>query len=54
MTDSAVAYARDEAQLLARGDAMRRLVADTEEATARVHALAARIDALVARLPGRG
>ena len=42
MTESVVSYARDEAELLARGDAMRRLAEGVENATARVDALEAR------------
>lgn len=53
MTESVVSYARDEAELLARGDAMRRLADDVENATARVDALEARLAALAARLQPR-
>lgn len=53
MTESVVSYARDEAELLARGDAMRRFAEGIEHATARVDALEARIDALAARVTTR-
>ncbi|MEO6564991.1 MAG: hypothetical protein ABIO63_03060 [Casimicrobiaceae bacterium] len=48
-TDSAVSYARDEAQLLARPDDMRRFTATVEEVATRVDALAGRVAALAAR-----
>lgn len=50
--DSAVSYARDEAQLLAPAAAMRRFTAEVAEADAAVDALAARVAALNERLPG--
>jgi ubiquinone biosynthesis protein UbiJ len=50
--DSAVSYARDEAELLAPAAAMRRFTAELAEVNAAVDALAARVDALHARLPG--
>ena len=46
MTESVASYARDEAQLLARGDEMRPFVTETVTLAARVDALEARIDAL--------
>ena len=46
MTDSAVGYARDEADLLARGGDMRSLGCGVDEVAERVAALAARLDAL--------
>jgi len=46
MADSVVSYARDEADLLARGDEMRPLVTEAATLTARVDALETRIDAL--------
>src|SRR5690242_17058731 len=50
ITESVARYARDEAQLVARGEELRRFMADTRDIVARVDALAARIDALSARL----
>ena len=49
--DSAVSYARDEAQLLAPAAAMRRLTTEVAEVGVAVDALAARIAALNERLP---
>jgi ubiquinone biosynthesis protein UbiJ len=46
MTDSVASYARDEANLLARGDEMRPFVTETATLAARVDALEARVDAL--------
>ena len=46
MADSVASYARDEADLLARGDEMRPLVTEAATLTARVDALEARIEAL--------
>jgi ubiquinone biosynthesis protein UbiJ len=46
MADSVVSYARDEADLLARGDEMRPFVTETVTLAARVDALESRIDAL--------
>ena len=48
--DSALAYARDEAQLIAHGADFRRLVDATAALTDRVDALAPRIEALARRL----
>lgn len=53
MTESVVSYARDEAELLARGDAMRRFAERVDDATARVDALEARIESLAAGLRQR-
>jgi ubiquinone biosynthesis protein UbiJ len=50
--DSAVSYARDEAQLLAPAAAMRRFTAEVAEVDVAVDALAARVAALHERLPG--
>lgn len=49
--DSAVGYARDEAQLLAPAAAMRRFTAELAEVAVAVDALAARVAALDERLP---
>ncbi len=53
MTDSAVGYARDEAELLARGGDMRSLTCGVEEVAERVAALAARLDAIERPPPTR-
>jgi ubiquinone biosynthesis accessory factor UbiJ len=53
MTESVVSYARDEAELLARGDAMRRFVERVDDAAARVAALEARIESLATELQAR-
>lgn len=50
--DSAVSYARDEAQLLAPAAAMRRFTTEVAEVDAAVDALAARVAVLNERLPG--
>ncbi len=50
LTDSAVSYARDEAQLLAPAAAMRRFSAELAAVAATVDTLAARIDALAERV----
>lgn len=49
ITESVARYARDEAQLLARGEELRRFTDDTRDIAARVDALGARIDALSGR-----
>ena len=49
LADSFTSYARDEADLLARGDEMRPFTEQNAALVARVDALAARIDALAAR-----
>jgi len=46
LADSATAYARDEADLLARGDDMRRLAEQSAALAARVRSLEDRLDAL--------
>jgi ubiquinone biosynthesis protein UbiJ len=51
LTDSAVSYARDEAELLAPAAAMRRFTADVAAVEGAVDTLAARIAALQERLP---
>ena len=48
LADSVTAYARDEAELLARGDDMRRLAEQSAALAARVRSLDARLDALAA------
>lgn len=48
LAESAVSYARDEAQLLARADDMRRFTASVAEVAARVDALEERVAALAA------
>ncbi len=53
LTESAVSYARDEAQLLARADDMRRFTATVEDVAARVDAMATRVAALMALAEGR-
>jgi ubiquinone biosynthesis accessory factor UbiJ len=50
ITESVARYARDEAQLLARGEELRRFTDDTRDIAARVDALGARIDALSGRM----
>jgi ubiquinone biosynthesis protein UbiJ len=53
LTESVVSYARDEANLLARGDEMRVFAQRTQEIADRVDALAARVDALAqGKTPG--
>lgn len=52
LTESAVSYARDEAQLLARADDMRRFTATLGEVVAGVDDIAARVAALAARADG--
>jgi ubiquinone biosynthesis protein UbiJ len=51
LTDSAVSYARDEAELLAPAAAMRRFTTDVAAVEGAVDTLAARIAALQERLP---
>jgi ubiquinone biosynthesis protein UbiJ len=51
VTESVGRYARDEAQLLARGDELRALTVQSEALAARIDALAARVDALAQRVP---
>jgi len=53
LAGSMTAYARDEAELLARGDDMRRLAEQSAALAARVRSLEARLDALAgaARTP---
>ena len=46
ITESVARYARDEVQLVARGDELRRFTADTADIAARVDALASRVAAL--------
>ena len=53
MTDSVATYARDEAELLARGDEMRPFVEQNADLAARAAALEARLDALAAGARGR-
>jgi ubiquinone biosynthesis protein UbiJ len=50
VTESVVSYARDEAELLARGDAMRRFGESAEAIVARVDALEARLATVTARV----
>ena len=45
-------YARDEAQLLARGDELREMTTQTADLSARIDALNARVSALAARISG--
>lgn len=52
IAESVGRYARDEARLLARGDEMRRLAAETIEIGARVEVLGTRVDALGRRMSG--
>jgi ubiquinone biosynthesis protein UbiJ len=52
LADSAVSYARDEADLLAPAAAMRRFTNELAEVEGAVDALAARVAALSERLPG--
>ena len=54
LTESVVSYARDEAQLLVRADAMRRFVADLADVAARVDGIEARLAALTARSSNAG
>lgn len=49
LTESVVSYGRDEAQLLARGDEMRRFAVSVQEIVARVDALALRIEVIATR-----
>jgi ubiquinone biosynthesis protein UbiJ len=49
VTESVARYARDEAQLLARGDELRRFTDEARDVAARVDALAARVAALTNR-----
>jgi ubiquinone biosynthesis protein UbiJ len=46
VTESVARYARDEAQLLARGEELRRFTDEARDVAARVDALAARVAAL--------
>jgi len=46
VTESFARYVRDEAELLARGDELRRLIDEARDVAARVDALAARVAAL--------
>jgi len=50
---SVASYARDEAQLLARGDEMRQFAAQSADLAARADALEARLDALASRRDSR-
>lgn len=50
VTESVVSYARDEADLLARGADMRRFIASVSETVDRTEALATRVDALAPRV----
>ena len=52
VTESVVRYARDEAELVARGEEFRRLGEQTDDIVSRVDALAGRIDALSDRMSG--
>jgi ubiquinone biosynthesis protein UbiJ len=53
VTDSVASYARDEAELLARGDEMRPFVQQNVELAARADAIEARIDALASKPESR-
>ena len=50
VAESVARYARDEAQLIARGDELRRLTEQTSEIASRVDALAARVAAMSNRM----
>jgi ubiquinone biosynthesis accessory factor UbiJ len=52
VAESVVRYARDEVQLLARGDELRRLSEQTNDVASRIDALAARVAALSDRMSG--
>jgi ubiquinone biosynthesis accessory factor UbiJ len=52
VTESVARYARDEANLLARGDELRALTERNGELVDRVNALASRVDALAQRMSG--
>ena len=53
VTDSVATYARDEAEVLARGDEMRPFVQQNQELAARADALEARMDALAPKPDSR-
>ena len=53
VTDSVASYARDEAELLARGDEMRPFVQQNQDLATRADALEARLDALASRPDSR-
>jgi ubiquinone biosynthesis protein UbiJ len=53
VTDGVATYARDEAEVLARGDEMRPFVEHNADLAARADALEARIDALASRADSR-
>ena len=52
VAESVIRYARDEAQLMARGEELRRLNEETNDIASRVDALAGRVAALSDRMAG--